>query len=486
MKSKIDRQNEGVVTVRKALKFALAVLLFLGDAFFILTERINAPETLDLLTAFIVTLIVPVLGVIPFRLYDCFVLCTSLIIIIVRFHVVRYTTSLFLLVYMVLLCLILWLKTGKFGEHGIGVFFVVLIGTTSIELYYATVWKFLDIYYRLGRKYNWKVIEKALFLLFCCGVFLVLFIALLKLISLIFKRWRDVLDTFSLKFHNLEVYVLMLTAFMLTCLTLINLFFPHDDGSLIYERYFRRIYFAVFAILLLVEIVFVCLLLRTVSIREKMTAAENDKNLIAAYNSQLEDNLESMQEVRHDVKNLFLTMSGFVERSEDEEMKRFYRENIVPFVEDSLVRNELSNSLRALSNDSLKAFLYYKIIEITSRGVRVSVEITSPLAECAGGGDFVRVIGILLDNAAEEAALILGGGVKVKISEDDGSFYVKISNACRKEVRERGVIPGTTGKGLGRGKGLLILEKIISRYDNIVLSSFFTEDEFVQLLTIAK
>lgn len=486
MKEKNENSIDITSKIWKLSKIALAVLLAFGDIHLVFIKGINAPEMLDLLTALIVTLIVPVLGVIPFDLCDCFILCTALINIMLRAYFVRYVTSMFLLVYMVLMCLIMWVKTKKFGEHGIGVFFVMLIGAASVELYDAVFQKFLGLYYDLAREHNWKIIEKALFLFLCCAVFLLMFIALLKLVSLIFKRWRDILDTVSRKFHNMEIYVLALSAFTLVCLSLISLFFPYNDGSVFYEHYFKRIYYVIFAILLLVEIVFVCMLLRTVSMREKMTAAENDKNLIAAYNSQLEDNLESMREVRHDVKNLFLTMSGFVDRSGDEEMKRFYRENIVPFVEDSLVRNDLSNTLRTLHDDSLKAFLYYKIIEITSHEVKAAVEITSPLAEIGGGGDFVRVIGILLDNAAEEAALIPDGVVKVKIYEDDGSCYVKISNVCRNEVRERGVIPGTTGKGLGRGKGLLILEKILSRYGNIVLSSYFTAEEFVQLLTIAK
>ena len=61
-----------------------------------------------------------------------------------------------------------------------------------------------------------------------------------------------------------------------------------------------------------------------------------------------------------------------------------------------------------------------------------------------------------------------------------------ISNTVRKKTREKGVVAGTMDKGLGRGNGLLIVDKLIRKYNNIILNSFFKEGRFVQCLRIEK
>ena len=97
----------------------------------------------------------------------------------------------------------------------------------------------------------------------------------------------------------------------------------------------------------------------------------------------------------------------------------------------------------------------------------------------------MRVLGILIDNAAEEA-LLSGGSVFIKIAEDTAGVGIRIENDIRPETESRGVVAGTTDKGLGRGNGLLIAQKIIARYDNIILNSYFADGRFVQSLMIIK
>ena len=72
------------------------------------------------------------------------------------------------------------------------------------------------------------------------------------------------------------------------------------------------------------------------------------------------------------------------------------------------------------------------------------------------------------------------------IQEDEREYVFSISNTVRRRTREKGVVAGTTDKGLGRGNGLLIVDKLIRKYNNVILNSFFKEDRFVQCLRIAK
>ena len=70
--------------------------------------------------------------------------------------------------------------------------------------------------------------------------------------------------------------------------------------------------------------------------------------------------------------------------------------------------------------------------------------------------------------------------------ETEKELRIRIANDVRPDVRSRGIVPGTTDKGLGRGQGLLIAGKILRRYPNLFLNSYFTEEGFVQCLVLLK
>ena len=58
-----------------------------------------------------------------------------------------------------------------------------------------------------------------------------------------------------------------------------------------------------------------------------------------------EDKKKYLKQEKDDIKNLFLTMGNFVERSQDEEMKAFYKEKIFPFAIDEIDKNYLYSQL---------------------------------------------------------------------------------------------------------------------------------------------
>ncbi len=70
--------------------------------------------------------------------------------------------------------------------------------------------------------------------------------------------------------------------------------------------------------------------------------------------------MENIRNIKHDIKNLFLTMGWFVEKSGDEEMKVFYTENIVPFAKQELQKNDLYMKLFNVHDESLKWIIMMK------------------------------------------------------------------------------------------------------------------------------
>ena len=98
--------------------------------------------------------------------------------------------------------------------------------------------------------------------------------------------------------------------------------------------------------------------------------------------------------------------------------------------------------------------------------------------------DLTRVLGILLDNAMEEAAQVPGGVLSLRIAEDgEGCSYI-IKNPVTGETRARGIHPGISSKGEGRGQGLKIVREILEQYAGAALNSSLQGEVYVQSLNI--
>jgi len=242
---------------------------------------------------------------------------------------------------------------------------------------------------------------------------------------------------------------------------------------------------------LIFQLSFVIIIFRMTWLKDslKITAMENQN--LAAYSSSLEKSIDDIKNIKHDVKNIFLTMGNFVERSDDKEMQEFYNKKINPFAIDEIAKNDLLSKLAGLDNEQLKAFMFYKISQAVERGVSVSLDITAQALSLEYGGrfliehiDLVRILGILLDNAIEECVKIPDGIIIIKISGNDEVFSYMIKNTVRQKTKENGIRPGISTKGKDRGKGLIGIRSILDKYDSVLLNSYFLDDCFAQNLVV--
>lgn len=292
------------------------------------------------------------------------------------------------------------------------------------------------------------------------------------------------LQAFSSKYTEIDASVLMVAILTLVCLMLTDML---PLAEFISGNLLQILWIALCAIIFIIQFVYIRVLIRSIFLKEEMRLQETDRETLIRYNHDLETNMESLRHVRHDIKNLFLTMGGFVEKSGDSQMRSFYQEHIVPFANQELEKCDLQAKLSQIQDESLKSFLYYKMMQGIEQGISIDLEIQLQ-GDCNFGIaqiDLIRILGILIDNAIEEA-VGCKGAVAIQIKESPNEFTFSVRNATRPQTRERGVIAGTSDKGFGRGNGLLIVRKIIAKYKNVLLNSYFKEEDFVQLLRVSK
>ena len=308
---------------------------------------------------------------------------------------------------------------------------------------------------------------------------------IIRCVNIYVKKRLQALREYSIKYSEIDSSIILVMALTFSSLMMTDIVSSVPDDS---TYGLPLLWIGLCTVIVMIQAVYIRLLVKSILVKEEMSLQENDLRQLTEYNRELENNMENIRSIKHDIKNLFLTMGGFVDKSGDEEMKAFYAKNIVPFAKQELQKNDLYMKLADIHDESMKSFLYYKIMQGIDMHVNMDLQVrldNTNVNFCIGQIDLIRILGILLDNAIEEAD-ICNGAVVILIKEDEREYVFSISNTVRRQTKEKGVAAGVTDKGLGRGNGLLIVDKLICKYKNVLLNSYFKEDKFVQCIRIEK
>ena len=239
--------------------------------------------------------------------------------------------------------------------------------------------------------------------------------------------------------------------------------------------------------ILLIELVYmVCLYhitkYKTTSFEMRRLIEEDNE-----YRRSLDDNLEQMANIRHDMKNIFLTMEHFVERSNDEEMKAFYKEKISPFANREIKQNSFLAQLQQIPSEMLRAFFYTKLTEIIALDIDVKLTILVDKAHFQYGMetvDLIRICGILLDNAREECMGIPESLIEISVKTNENEVAYSVKNTVREGHDFGKMQEGKSDKEGHKGRGLKIVNSILTAYPHVALNTYHDERIFWQTLRI--
>ncbi len=388
---------------------------------------------------------------------------------------------------MLLLLISLLLKARVFhkekARNGITIVFSTIICTIIYFLYQNAQQILFSYYLTWGN--NLEKGKRAMRVMVFVVIVYMITVVSVWLITNITKNGLIKLQEYSEKYKEIDRSAILVLALILCCLIMTELL-TFASGTTDFAL--PVLWIGMCTIIVLIQVIYIRLLLKSISLKEEMRLQESDWQKLSKYNQELESSMEELRAVKHDIKNLFLTMGGFVEKSNDEEMKAFYEKNIVPFAAWELEKSDLYTKLAHIHDESMKSFLYFKIMQGMEQSIKMELQIefeNETMGFCMAQTDLIRILGIFIDNAMEEAKAC-NGNVTIQIKETKKEYDFLIRNSTREQTRSKGVLAGTTDKGLGRGEGLLIAQKTINKYKNILLNSFFQQEEFVQYLRIKK
>lgn len=407
-------------------------------------------------------------------------------VILSYFYIPNHTHPRFIpFVFLLSLELYLLLRLIHKRKHGYGVVitYAVAICWIALSLYRKGEQILYSNYF--VREGEIAPVWKVLFIPAGILIMSVFIFPVIQCVNVFVKKRLQTMREYSIKYREIDRSIILVMVLTFFCLMMTDLVSSVPDDN---TYGIPLLWIGLCTVIVMIQAVYIRLLVKSILVKEEMRLQENDLRQLTEYNRELENNIENIRSIKHDIKNLFLTMGGFVDESGDEEMKAFYAENIVPFANQELQKNDLYMKLTDIHDESMKSFLYFKVMQGIDQYVDMDLKVQLDDMDgnfCMGQIDLIRILGILLDNAIEEAK-ICNGTVAILIKEDKQEYVFSISNTVRQQTKEKGVAAGMTDKGLGRGNGLLIVDKLIRKYKNVLLNSYFKEDRFVQCLRIEK
>lgn len=294
-----------------------------------------------------------------------------------------------------------------------------------------------------------------------------LFIALL-LRKLEFDRYFEALFTNQSR----AITTLIVSLVLMHIHTIIRLLFPVKRVSLMTASYS--------VVLIAAALFFLLYAARYHDSRERVKAQENIILQQQAHLALLEELQQEMRTFRHDFTNLMTGMTLQVQEGDLKGIRDFMRNTGNYF--DERLGDEINNleAINRIAIPSLRSLITSKLALMQKEGIHQKVEVLYPVtSEGMRQQDLLRGLGILLDNAIEEAKKSKFPKISLVLLQTETELLLAVANSY-------GSTPDLTlmnqnnytTKGNNRGTGLMSLRKIILKYPGCIIGMNLKNEMF--------
>ena len=204
------------------------------------------------------------------------------------------------------------------------------------------------------------------------------------------------------------------------------------------------------------------------------------------YEQSLEEIRQEVRSFRHDYKNLLAGLSQQAQEGRLDVVCAALSDLDAGFDRRLGEKIQLSTQIGNLRIPPIRSLLLRKLTDMQGKGVEYRLEILYPVEDVSiNVWDFVRCLGILVDNAIEAA---LGAGqpwVEIILLVQDGRLFLRVSNPYTHTIDPGRIWDnGWSTKGPGRGLGLSSYQRLVGNYPNASTCTSWAGGVFVQELTV--
>ncbi len=334
-------------------------ILFIGWKF----RSRNFYYAMDICEVFLLTVILKVVPLLELSAKDLITMASVMLfnkVILPFLYIPDYSHPRVIpFVFLLLLELYVLIRLVHKRKHGYGAVIAYAVASCLIVLGLCQKCEqLLYSHYFVGES-EIGLIRRGIYILAVIFIIDVFILLAIRCISIFVKKWLQIMQEYSAKYREIDHSIMLVMGLTFCCLMMTELVSASDDSTYA----FPLIWMGMCSVIVMIQVIYIHLLVKSISVKEEMRLQENDLQQLAEYNRELENNMENIRNIKHDIKNLFLTMGGFVDKSSDEEMKVFYAENIVPFAKQELQKSDLYMKLVNVHDESMKSFLYFKVMQ---------------------------------------------------------------------------------------------------------------------------
>ena len=201
------------------------------------------------------------------------------------------------------------------------------------------------------------------------------------------------------------------------------------------------------------------------------------------YTHNLENMYNSLRSFRHDYVNILLSLSGYIDNGDMDELKEFFDNRIFP-TKNLIDQGDYKlNQLGNIGVLEIKSLLSAKMIYAHESGIDVTIDIPDRVDRFPiDTVDLARILGIFSDNAIEATLETKQPQIGLNIIQNPAGVSIIISNLFQDNglTLHRLEQKGFSTKTGHQGIGLSNARKIIGSYDNVLLETTIQHDCFIQ------
>ena len=275
-------------------------------------------------------------------------------------------------------------------------------------------------------------------------------------------------------------YLIDAALLLLITIYLFDNLIPGQNGSIGKMIYNNVLHLSGYLLVML----FLLLAMRRFWLEQMQTEAKQKALMdLQDYTHNLEVMYNGLRSFKHDYINILLSMYGYMENGDMEELKKYFDNKIFPtknlIDQGDYKLNQLSN----IGVLEIKSLLCAKMIYAHESGIDVTIDIPDRVDSfLIDTVDLARVLGIFLDNAIEAALETKQPQIGLNIIQNKTGVSILINNSCRDngEILHRLKQKGFSTKNGHQGIRLSNAWKIINSYDNVLLETTMQGGCFVQ------
>ena len=199
----------------------------------------------------------------------------------------------------------------------------------------------------------------------------------------------------------------------------------------------------------------------------------NKYDQLIEYSKTYEQELVKRSKKQHEYKNQLVIIKSMIEDKDKE---------VINYIDEILNDNNKNKDIKWLTRltniplGGLKGLIYYKINEMTSKGIKVNLEVAESLNKKSlwknyskNSHDISKIIGVYIDNAIEAAAISSEKEVEIQFYLENNNIVLCIGNTFTGNIDLLKIdTEGYSTKGNNRGYGLALAKDLLSKHSDIL------------------